>query len=156
MECAIPEHLESLRTRHRRVPDDMRRPTVLRGALQAKSDAGSDGLFRPAISRHAGGNRRTSAGVDHCAFCAGWRALALGPRAYVDGAGFKNVVSVAYWDDRAKFDGWFAAARDGWTGTQPPPTDRHVVEVLCPWVEGYETLFSSLEGPRASRSSPAA
>src|SRR6266704_4061491 len=35
---------------------------------------------------------------------------------YIDEAGFTNVVTVAYWAGRAKFDGWFPAAREGWTG----------------------------------------
>jgi aldoxime dehydratase len=67
---------------------------------------------------------------------------------YVDEAGFTNVVTVAYWDDRDKFDGWFPAARDGWTGDQRG-TDGFgsFIEVLYPSVEGYETLFSSLGRP---------
>jgi aldoxime dehydratase len=67
---------------------------------------------------------------------------------YVDEAGFTNVVTVAYWDDRAKFDSWFPAARESWTGDQRA-TDRFgtFIEVLYPSVEGYETLFSSLGRP---------
>ena len=37
---------------------------------------------------------------------------------YVDEAGFTNVVTVAYWDDRRTFDRWFPAARERWTGEQ--------------------------------------
>ena len=54
-------------------------------------------------------------------------------------------MTVAYWDDRAKFDAWFAAAREGWTGEQRASGEFGTfIEVLYPWVEGYETLFSSL------------
>jgi aldoxime dehydratase len=67
---------------------------------------------------------------------------------YVDEAGFSNVVTVAYWDDRKKFDGWFPAVRDGWTGeTRATDGAGTFIEVLCPAVEGYETLFSSLGRP---------
>ena len=68
----------------------------------------------------------------------------MGPGAYVDEAGFTNVVTVAYWDDR-KIRGWFPAARDGWTGgKQDIDGFGTFIEVLHPSVEGYETLFSSL------------
>jgi len=75
----------------------------------------------------------------------------LGPAQYIDEAGFTNVVTVAYWDDRVKFDGWFPAARDGWTGDQRTVDGFGTfIEVLYPSVEGYETLFSSLGGPKVS------
>ena len=67
---------------------------------------------------------------------------------YIDEAGFTNVLTAAYWDDRVKFDGWLRPVRDGWTGDQ---RDFHglatFLEVLDPAVEGYETLFSSLGRP---------
>ncbi len=67
---------------------------------------------------------------------------------YVDEAGFTNIVTVAYWDDRAKFDGWFPAARNAWTGDQRATGEFGAfIEVLYPSVEGYETLFSSLGRP---------
>ena len=67
---------------------------------------------------------------------------------YIDEAGFTNVVTVAYWDDRAKFYDWFPAARDSWTGDQRDIDGIGTfIEVLYPAVEGYETLFSSLGRP---------
>jgi aldoxime dehydratase len=53
-----------------------------------------------------------------------------------------NVVSVAYWSDVARFDAWFAPARDAWTGTKGEGIGRFI-EVLRPSAERYETLFSS-------------
>jgi len=96
----------------------------------------------------------SSKGVEHAA---GWIVSRFGleggpthwDRArYVDEAGFTNIVTVAYWDDRKKFDGWFPAARDGWTG-EARNTDGAgtFIEALYPSVEGYETLFSSLGRP---------
>jgi aldoxime dehydratase len=61
---------------------------------------------------------------------------------YVDQAGYSNVISVAYWDDVAKFDAWFDAARDTWTGSNAAGIGRYI-EVLRPDVARYETLFSS-------------
>jgi aliphatic aldoxime dehydratase len=53
---------------------------------------------------------------------------------------------VAYWDDIARFDKWFAAAREAWTGTQPEGIGTFI-EVLRPTVARHETLFSSLGRP---------
>ncbi len=67
---------------------------------------------------------------------------------YVDEAGFTNVVTVAYWDDRQKFDAWFPSVRDGWTGDgRTGDGFGTFIEALYPAVEGYETLFSSLGRP---------
>src|SRR4029079_13780009 len=67
---------------------------------------------------------------------------------YVDEAGFTNVVTVAYWDDRQTFDRWFPSARARWTGEQRTNEGFGTfIEALYPSVEGYETLFSSLGRP---------
>src|SRR5258708_21751160 len=65
---------------------------------------------------------------------------------YVDQAGFSNVVSVAYWDDVARFDAWFASSREEWTGKSREGIGAFI-EVLRPRVERHETLFSSLGPP---------
>ena len=55
---------------------------------------------------------------------------------------------MAYWDDRQKFDRWFPAARERWTGEQRTNNGFGTfIEALYPSVEGYETLFSSLGRP---------
>jgi aldoxime dehydratase len=146
MESAIPEHLRTARTRHRRVPDDYappypsfvarHKPKVERVVmayfgLQTRdaSDPNAERAMASLVSRF-----EAAGGPDH------WDRAR-----YVDEAGFINVVTVAYWDDRAKFDAWFPAARDGWTGERRSGGKfGSFVEVLCPSVEGYETLFSSL------------
>jgi aldoxime dehydratase len=80
-------------------------------------------------------------------------ASADGPRywdraSYADEAGFTNVISVAYWDERNAFEAWFPAARDGWTGAKyNRPGLGTFIEVLSPSVDTYETLFSSLGRP---------
>jgi aldoxime dehydratase len=146
VESAIPEHLRTARTRHRRVPDDYappypsfvarHKPKVERVVmayfgLQTRDapDANAERAMASLVSRF-----EAAGGPAH------WDRAR-----YVDEAGFINVVTVAYWDDRAKFDTWFAAARDGWTGAQRAGGGFGTfIEVLCPSVEGYETLFSSL------------
>ena len=68
--------------------------------------------------------------------------------AYVDEAGFSNVVSVAYWDERNVFDAWFPAVREKWTGGRHGRAGLGTfIEVLSPSVDNYETLFSSLGRP---------
>jgi aldoxime dehydratase len=146
MESAIPEHLKTARSRHRRVPDDYappypsfvarHKPSVAR-VVMAYFGVQTSGAATPAVEQ-ALASIISRFGLDG------------GPthwdRArYIDEAGFTNVVTVAYWDDRAKFDGWFEGARDGWTGN----ADGYgtFIEVLYPSVEGYETLFSSLGRP---------
>jgi aldoxime dehydratase len=143
MESAIPPHLETARTRHRRVPDDYQPPYP---SFVAR--------YKPAVSRvvmaYFGVQYRGAtpeAATDALARTARRFAAADGPahwdRAhYVDQAGYSNVVSVAYWDDVARFDAWFKPARDDWTGTGGDDIGTFI-EVLRPAVERHETLFSS-------------
>ncbi|UPJ45308.1 phenylacetaldoxime dehydratase family protein [Bradyrhizobium sp. 40] len=147
MESAIPLHLETPRTRHKRVPDDYQPPYP---SFVAR--------YKPAVSRvvmaYFGLQYRATApaaATDALADIAARFAAEGGPshwdRAqYVDQAGYENVVSVAYWDDIARFDKWFAPAREAWTGTQREGIGTFI-EVLRPIVERHETLFSSLGRP---------
>jgi aldoxime dehydratase len=149
MESAIPEHLRTARTRHKRVPDDYappypsfvarHKPSVTRVVmayfgLQYKGEA-------PPAARDA---------LD---WIAGAFQSSQGPgrwdRArYIDEAHYTNIVTVAYWDDPARFDAWFAASRETWTAeNQATHGLGTFIEVLRPSVEGYETLFSSLGRP---------
>jgi aldoxime dehydratase len=149
MESAIPEHLRTARTRHKRVPEDYAPPypsfvarhnaSVARVVmayfgLQYKGAAPA-GLAE-ALDRVTGAFRAPD-GPGH------WdRAY------YVDEAQYTNVVSVAYWDDPARFDRWLPAAREVWTGEGQTANGLGTyIEVLRPSVEGYETLFSSLGRP---------
>ena len=143
MESAIPSHLETVRSRHRRVPDDYAPPYP---SFVAR--------HKPAVKRvimaYFGVQVRgepSAAATQALAEIAARFAAENGPthwdRAeYVDQAGFTNVVSVAYWDDAARFDAWFGPAREAWTGGQGSSVGRFI-EVLRPHVERYETLFSS-------------
>jgi aliphatic aldoxime dehydratase len=143
MESAIPEHLKTVRSRHRRVPDDYSPPYP---SFVAR--------HKPAVTRvvmaYFGLQYRgepSAAAASSLSEIAARFALAHGPshwdRAhYLDQAGLSNVVSVAYWDDVAKFDSWFAPAREAWTGSSVEGIGRYI-EVLRPDVVRYETLFSS-------------
>ena len=143
MESAIPRHLENPRTRHKRVPDDYQPPYP---SFVAR--------YRPGVSRvvmaYFGVQHRGTAPVaatEALADIARYFAAAGGPshwdRAhYVDQAGYETVVSVGYWDDIARFDAWFEAAREAWTGRQREGIGTFV-EVLRPIVARHETLFSS-------------
>jgi aldoxime dehydratase len=146
MESAIPPHLQVTRTRHRRVPDDYKPPYP---AFVAR--------HRPAVERVV----MAYFGIQYYGDAPPERAAALnwiaqsfaapdGPKhsdraEYVDEAGYTNVVSVAYWDDRKSFELAFPAIRDGWTGAKNNFASLGTfIEVLSPSVNDYETLFSSL------------
>jgi aliphatic aldoxime dehydratase len=143
MESAIPGHLKTVRSRHRRVPDDYsppypsfvarHKPTVTRVVMayfglqyRGEPPATAAGSLGEIAAHFAQPN-----GPSH------WDRAQ-----YVDQAGLSNVVSVAYWDDIAKFDAWFAPAREAWTGSGAEGIGRYI-EVLRPSVARYETLFSS-------------
>ena len=149
MESAIPEHLQTARTRHRRVGDDYAPPYP---SFVAR--------HKPSVTRvvmaYFGLQTRgapPAAAEQALARLASDFAAADGPThwdraSYLDEAGFTNVVTVAYWDDRQQFDRWFPAARERWTGEQRTNNGFGTfIEALYPSVEGYETLFSSLERP---------
>ncbi|WP_024515603.1 phenylacetaldoxime dehydratase family protein [Bradyrhizobium sp. Tv2a-2] len=143
MESAIPAHLKTARSRHRRVPDDYHppypsfvarhKPDVTRVVMayfglqyRGQAPAGASSSLGDIAARFAGAHAPSHWDRAH----------------YVDQAGFSNVVSVAYWDDVAKFDAWFAPAREAWTGDGEEGVGRYI-EVLRPAVARYETLFSS-------------
>lgn len=147
MESAIPLHLETQRTRHKRVPDDYRPPYP---SFVAR--------YKPAVGRivmaYFGAQHRAVTGaaaekartdVDELFAAAGGPSHWDRAR-YVDQDGYENVVSVAYWDDVARFDTWFADARDAWTGRVREGIGTFI-EVLRPAVTRHETLFSSLGRP---------
>ncbi|UFS92875.1 phenylacetaldoxime dehydratase family protein [Bradyrhizobium daqingense] len=143
MESAIPLHLETARTRHKRVPDDYQPPYP---SFVAR--------YKPTVSRVAmayfGVQYRGTAplaATDALKDIARLFASENGPShwdqaRYVDQSGFENVVTVAYWNDVARFDAWFAPAREVWTGRQREGVGTFI-EVLRPTVERHETLFSS-------------
>ena len=149
MESAIPEHLQTARTRHRRVPDDYAPPYPSFVARHKPSVA--------QVVMAYFGVQTSGAPSKDVEQALGWIISRFvensGPthwdRAqYVDEAGFTNIVTVAYWDDHKKFDDWFPATRDGWTGNiRTGDSFGTFIEVLSPSVEGYETLFSSLGRP---------
>ena len=145
MESAIPEHLRSARTRHRRVPDDYVPPYP---SFVARHRSSVSRLVMAYFGVQFGG--AASATADRavawiaCCFAATGGPTHWDRARYVDEAGFATIVTVAYWDDREKFDGWFPLARGGWTGQRGFEGIGTFIEALYPSVEGYETLFSSL------------
>ncbi|MBR0974203.1 MULTISPECIES: phenylacetaldoxime dehydratase family protein [Bradyrhizobium] len=147
MESAIPLHLETQRSRHKRVPDDYQPPYP---SFVAR--------YKPAVSRvvmaYFGVQYRgaaPAAAMEALAEIGGRFAGECGPshwdRAqYLDHTGHENVVSVAYWDDIARFDAWFEPGREAWTARQREGVGTFI-EVLRPALARHETLFSSLGRP---------
>lgn len=67
---------------------------------------------------------------------------------YVDEIGYDTRVAIAYWDDPAAFDRWFAAFRPWWDSPDIAADGLgHFIELVRPNLERFETLFSSLGKP---------
>src|ERR1700744_3354692 len=116
MESAIPEHLRSVRTRHRRVPDDYAPPYPSFVARHKPSVTRVVMAYFGLQTRDAPTTKAEQATASLVSRCESAGGPAHGDRArYIDEAGFTNVVTVDYWDDRANFENWFPAVRDGWT-----------------------------------------
>ncbi len=152
MEPAIPQHLMSHRTQPARMKPDWQppypsfvarfAPSVARVAMAYFGVQYPSEGEPPAIAR--------TALADLAAACSGSDGPGWVDRAaYVDEAGYRTVITIAYWDDPARYERWSAGARVMWLG------DRHVsgdagffLESLRPSVARFETLFSNdrLEG----------
>jgi aldoxime dehydratase len=145
VESAIPAHLVTARTRHRRVPDDYAPPYP---SFVARSSTDVRQVVMAYLGLQFSGAQPAGAlDVLDAAF-----AAADGPgrhdRARQEAPdGTVDVVSIAYWDDPAAFDRWFATHRESWVGDAARDGHGRWIEVLRPTVEEHETLFSSLGRP---------
>ncbi len=149
MESAIPEHLLTTRTRQRGVGDGYAPPypsyvarlkpsvTQVVMAYFGLQTCGTSPLAEEKALDRLSSDFTAADGPSH------WDQAR-----YVDEANFTNVVTAAYWDDPQKFDRWFPAVRERWTGDQRPGNGLGTfIEAIYPSVAGYETLFSSLGRP---------
>ena len=155
MESAIPEHLRTARTRHRRIPDDFAPPypsfvarhtprveRVVMAYFGVQTRGAPSAAAEQALARIAS-DFNASDGPTH------WDRAS-----YVDEAGFTNVVTVAYWDDRQNsIAGFRPHASAGPASSEPTTVSARSSRLLYPSVEGYETLFSSLGTHRRRRRS---
>jgi aldoxime dehydratase len=146
MESAIPQHLRTERTRHRRVPDDYA-PPYPSFVARHKPDV------TRVVMAYFGVQYRgdTPASLQEAQqwiaskFASPNGAMHSDTAQHIDEAGYTNIVSVGYWDDKAQFETWFPDVQDEWTGEHHSGKGLgRFIEVLSPSVEGYETLFSSL------------
>jgi aldoxime dehydratase len=145
MESAIPDHLKTVRTRQPRVADDYVPPYP---SFVAR--------FKPNVTRVvmayfglqflAADERATTKPL---AEIAGAFKVENGPghwdRArYTDEAGYETILTIAYWDDTARFDRWFSSHGATWSGAERSESKLgFFAEILRPAVTRYETLFSS-------------
>lgn len=144
MESAIPDHLTVPRTRPARVPDDFRPPypsfvartpesvgQVAMAYLGAQLPPGAEPGRMPEVLAAALAGPDGPAHHDRAA--------------PVRRKGTSEVVTVAYWDDPAAFDRWFAEHRERWlTGRDG---GGRWVEVIRPRVEEFETIFGARSRP---------
>jgi aldoxime dehydratase len=143
MESAIPGHLLAERTRPRRVPDDYAPPYP---SFVARSRPEVRQVVMAYLGVQFRGEQPSLDVLDRAVAAADGpghhdRARQTGPD------GTTEVVSIAYWDDPAAFDRWFAAHRESWLGDAARDGHGRWAEVLRPTVEEHETLFSSLGRP---------
>jgi aldoxime dehydratase len=159
MESAIPGNLTVERTRHRRIPDDYAPPFpgfVARSAPGVRQVVMAYlGLQVPATG-DAGGVPDDPAVAEALAGLDAAYTAPDGPRHHdraidlvpAGPGGHTDIVSIAYWDDPAAFDRWFAAHRDDWMGPRHAGgTVGRWVEVIRPTVQEFETLFTTTDHP---------
>lgn len=149
MESAIPGHLQTARTRHRRVGEDYTPPYP---SFVARHKPGVTRVVMAYFGLQFRGTPPSAAEQALARLAADFTAPDAPTHwdraSYVDEAGFANVVTVAYWDDRQTFARWFPAARERWTGEQRINDGFGTfIEALYPSIERYETLFSSFGRP---------
>ncbi len=144
MESAIPAHLRSeQRTQRSRLPDGYVPPYPSYVARHATSVKRVVMAYLGLQYRGDPPSAASAAQRELDAALGDERAPGHWDRArYVDEAGFTNVVSIAYWDQPAAFDAWFARHGAHWARRTIDGAGTFV-EVLRPSVERYETLFSS-------------
>jgi aldoxime dehydratase len=138
IESAIPPHLVTERTRHRRISDDYQ-PSY--PAFVARSSTGVKQVVMAYLGLQYDGDE-PPLGVLDTAF-----AAPDGPGHHDRASGDGEIVSIAYWDDPAAFDRWFAAHRESWLGDAARDGHGRWVEIIRPTVEEHETLFASLGRP---------
>lgn len=149
MESAIPSHLKVDPTRHKRVADDYQ-PPYPSFVARHKPAVNKVVMAYFGVQFQDAGRQEGAKALERLAeeF-----AAPNGPGHWdradtVDQSGFTNAVCAAYWDDPARFDAWFPAARETWTGAKAGFAGIGTfIEVLRPSVDRYETLFSSLGRP---------
>jgi aldoxime dehydratase len=149
MESAIPQHLQTQRTRASRVPSEYTPPYP---SFVARFEPGVKRVVMAYFGLQYQGQppAQASNALEQIAEAFGndngpghWdRAI------YVDGNGCTNVISIAYWDAPDVFDKWFPTEGRQWTAGAPADVSvGYFTEVLRPAVERYETLFSANDRP---------
>lgn len=145
MESAIPDHLKTARTRHPRVGDDYvppypafvarHKPRVTRVVMAyfgLQFRAADEHLTVEPLERTAAAFKADN-GPGH------WDRAR-----YTDEAGYETIITIAYWDDTARFDAWFASHGAAWSGEEKSIVSLgFFTEILRPSITRYETLFSS-------------
>lgn len=67
---------------------------------------------------------------------------------YVDEQGYRTVISIAYWDDPAAFEAWYAAHGEDWTApSRVAEGIGFFLELTMPAIERFETIYSVPDRP---------
>jgi aldoxime dehydratase len=147
MESAIPRHLAAHRTQPAGVkpgwqppyPSFVARfePTVQRVVMAYFGVQYRPGGQPPAIA--------ATALTELAAACAGPDGPGQVDRSeYVDEAGYRTIITIAYWDDPDRHKRWSAPARGTWLGERHAAGEAgFFLETVRPSVTRFETLFSN-------------
>lgn len=146
MERAIPQHLLEERTQPSSMPPNWdppaeafvaRYPDQVRQMVMAYFGVQYRGADEPALVGSA-----LAALSDTCTATDG--PGHVDRAVYTDEAGYRTTLTIAYWDDPARFDRWFADARATWLDERNSSDEAgFFVEVVRPTTSRFETLFSS-------------
>jgi aldoxime dehydratase len=146
MESAIPHRLTQERSIERRVPESYEPPYP---AWVARFSDAVEGV----VMAYFGIQAERPVPANAFASIEAQLRADSGPRhvdraRYVDEAGYDTRIAIAYWDDPASFDRWFAAFRSFWDSASLGSDGLgYFAEIVRPRVERFETLFSTLGRP---------
>lgn len=147
MESAIPKHLATTRTQPARLKRNWQPPYPSYVAR-----------FQPHVDRvamaylgvqYAGDGQPPEPVRTALTGLAGACAMPDGPgrtdrASYHDARAYTTIVTIAYWDDVAHYDRWFASVRQMWLGDQRTSRDAgFFIEAVRPSASRFETLFSN-------------
>ncbi len=144
MESAIPHHLRTERTRPPRQPAGYEPPYP---SFVARHKPSVTQVVMAYFGLQVRPGREPAAALPLAAIADAF-ATVDGPGHWdrarcVDEEGFETVVTIAYWDDPARFTRWFSCHGAAWTAQEQDASLGFFVEVVRPAIERYETLFSA-------------
>ena len=143
MESAIPPHLTATRTRHRRVPDDYKPPYP---SFVARHRPKVEKVVMAYFGTQINPSVESADNAQIREFFAGPDAPAnIESATYTDRAGFRTLLSSAYWTDPARYESWQGSSGfTAWWNDLARLRDRqgYFREILSVSPDRFETIFT--------------